>query len=393
MNQATTLHIIRRPQSSRRGTITVLAAIFSTVLLGMVAMSVDIGYVLSMKEEMQRTADSAALAVCWDYGRNLAIGNDPTTSDQSARAAAQQFATSNQIGNSAPLLDTNPSNAASGDLVFGYVNDLYSPSATFDTTSTNLFNAVKVRVRRDSQLNGEAPSFFGRIFGHNGQALVADATAAIVRDVRGFQTPNGGATIHLLPFALDLETWNDWMAKTGAVTDDWTWNAENHQVQSGSDGCLEVNLYPQSTGSPGNRGTVDIGSNSNSTNDIARQILDGINASDLSYHGGKLEFDHCGELFLNGDTGISAGVKDELAAIIGYPRCIPIFSEVNGPGNNAMYTIVKWMGIRIVDVKLTGPMSKKHVTIQAAPLVGPGVIPSTVTGTSSYVYSPAVLLE
>ena len=85
--------------------------------------------------------------------------------------------------------------------------------------------------------------------------------------------------------------------------------------------------------------------------------------------------------------------KVAIAAIKGQPRTIPIFSQVNGPGNNAMYTIVKWMGIRIVDVKLTGPMNKKHVTIQAAPVVGPGVIPSTTTGTSSYVYSPAVLLQ
>ena len=393
MYQKTGRRFNGRSPSHRRGAITVLAAFFSIVMLGMVAMTVDIGYVLSMKEEMQRTADAAALAACWDYGNNLAQGNDLTTSDQSARAAAQQFATSNQIGNSAPQLDLNPCNAASGDLVFGYVNDLYDPNATFDTTSTNSFNAVKVRVRRDSQLNGEAPSFFARIFGHNGQALYANATAAIVRDVRGFQTPNGGQTIDLLPFALDLDTWNDWMAKTGAVTDDWTWDALNQEVHSGADGWLEVNLYPQSTGSPGNRGTVDIGSNNNSTNDIARQILYGINASDLSYHGGKIEFDHCGELFLNGDTGISAGVKDELEAITGQPRAIPIFREVHNPGNNAMYTIVKWMGIRIVDVKLTGPMSKKHVTIQAAPVVGPGVIPSTITGTSSYVYSPVVLLE
>ena len=393
MNQSTKKHLFRSLSSARRGAITMLAAFFSTVMLGMVAMSVDIGYVLSMKEEMQRTADSAALAACWDYGRNIAQGNDATTSDQSARATAQQFATSNQVGNSGPVLDTNPSNLESGDLVFGYIDDLYNPAATFDTTSTNLFNVVKVRVRRDSQLNGEAPSFFARVFGHNGQPLYANATAAIVRDVRGFQTPNGGGTIDLLPFALDLGTWNDWMAESGAVTDDWTWDSLNQEVKSGADGWFEVNLYPQDTGSPGNRGTVDIGSNSNSTNDIARQILYGINASDLAYHGGKLEFDPCGELLLNGDTGISAGVKDELEAIKGQPRTIPIFSQVNGPGNNAMYTIVKWMGIRIVDVKLTGPMNKKHVTIQAAPVVGPGVIPSTVTGTSAYVYSLAVLLE
>lgn len=379
---------------ARRGAITVLAALCSVVILGMVALSVDVGYVLSMKEEMQRTADAAALAACWDYGQNLALGNDSTTSQQSARLAAQQFATNNQIGNNGPLLDANTSNAAEGDLVFGYVNDLYDSASPFDTTSHGLFNAVKVKVRRDDNLNGKAPSFFARIFGHQGQALYANATAAIVRDVKGFEVPNGGGNIDLLPFALDLDTWNDWMAGSGAgITDDWTWDAANGQVDAGPDGWLEVNLYPQGTGSPGNRGTVDIGSNNNSTNDIARQILYGISPADLAYHGGSLEFDACGELLLNGDTGISAGVKDELKAIKGQPRTIPIFREVHGPGNNAMYTIVKWMGIRIVDVKLTGPMNKKHVTIQAAPVVGPGVIPSTVTGTSSYVYSPAVLLE
>ena len=134
-------------------------------------------------------------------------------------------------------------------------------------------------------------------------------------------------------------------------------------------------------------------SSNNSTNDIARQILYGVSADDLAFHGGVLEFNSCGRLYLNGDTGISAGVKDELAAIKGHPRAIPIFSEVNGPGNNAIYTIVKWYGIRIMDVKLTGPMKKKHVTIQAAPLATSGVIPSETSGSSSLVYSPVVLLQ
>ncbi len=109
--------------------------------------------------------------------------------------------------------------------------------------------------------------------------------------------------------------------------------------------------------------------------------------------GRQLEFDANGELFLNGDTGISAGVKDEMTSIIGQPRIIPIFEQVAGNGNNAEYTIVKWQGIRIVGVKLTGSMSQKHVTIQVAPVLSRGVVPSTTTGTSSYVYSPVVLVR
>ncbi len=65
---------------------------------------------------------------------------------------------------------------------------------------------------------------------------------------------------------------------------------------------------------------------------------------------------------------------------------------LNGPGNNAIYTIVHWAGIRIVDVKLTGSMNSKRVIIQPCPMVLPGVIPSS-SDTSDYVYSPVVLVK
>lgn len=382
----------RCQRSTRQGAVTILAALLSIVMLAMVAFAVDVGYVLSVKEELQRTADATALAAVWDYGKHMADKVDYQTSESNARQTAQQYATCNVIANGGPLLDQNSSNSANGDLVFGFVNDFYHPQMTTgNASSTKPYNAVRVLVRRDSGLNGEAPLFFGRLFGLTGTPLQAEATAALIRDVKGFSTPHNGENLDLLPYALDLETWESWMAGTG--DDDWYWNSESKSISPGSDGWLEVNLFPQGTGSPGNRGTVDIGSSNNSTSDIARQILYGINAADMAYMGGSLAFDASGKLYLNGDTGISAGVKDELAAIKGQPRCIPIFSEVSSPGNNATYTIVKWMGIRIMDVKLTGPMSKKHVTIQAAPMVGPGVIPSTTTGTSSYVYSPAVLVK
>jgi hypothetical protein len=153
-----------------------------------------------------------------------------------------------------------------------------------------------------------------------------------------------------------------------------------------------VNLFPQDTGSPGNRGTVDIGSNNNSTRDIARQILEGVTAEDLAHHGGSLEFDSNGELFLNGDTGISAGVKDELASIKGQPKVIPVFSGVSGNGNNAQYTIVEFAGICILDVKLTGSAHSKRVIIQPALVKTPGIIPPTTdTQRSSFIVSPVWL--
>ena len=97
---------------------------------------------------------------------------------------------------------------------------------------------------------------------------------------------------------------------------------------------------------------------------------------------------------LNGDTGISAGVKDELASIIGLTRIIPVFSSVSGNGNNATFTIVRWVGVRILAVKLTGAMNSKYLMVQPATVLARNVVPGDASRTwSSTIYSPVVLVK
>ena len=107
--------------------------------------------------------------------------------------------------------------------------------------------------------------------------------------------------------------------------------------------------------------------------DISRQILYGLNEDDLEELGGELRFDEL-PMIINGDTGLSAGIKDELDAIKGQPRLMPLFDTVSGPGNNAMYRIVKFVPIRILYVKLTGKPADKKVIVQMAPYTDPTVI-------------------
>ena len=383
-------HTRRRRATERRGTITVLAAVMTIVMLGMVAFSVDVGYVLSNKQELQRTADAAALAACWEHAKRVSTGTDAAGAMTASRTVASDYAGVNPVGGVNPALSENSGNQSAGDVVFGQIADLSTTTGELSTCHADAYNAVRVRVRRDGTLNGEVPFFFAKVFGLTGQGVDAEATAAYSRHVKGFTVPPGGGNLDLLPFALDVETWNALLA--GSTSDNWRYDPATGAVTSGSDGFREVNLYPQGTGSPGNRGTVDIGSSNNSTADIARQILHGVSAADLAYHGGSVVFDGLGELQLNGDTGISAGVKDELASIIGKPRMIPIFSKVVGPGNNAQYTIVRWAGIRILEVRLTGAMTSKRVIVQPAPMVVTGIVPSS-SSTSDFVFSPVVLVK
>lgn len=370
----------------RRGHIAVLAAVLLTVVIALVALSVDVGYLYTVRNELQRTADASAIAAAWElFDRDGKAGSQTASTLASrAQSKAAQFAGLNPVANQGPTL-------AADDVVVGYMANPSNPSDPLLPTPSGLLpNAVQVRVQRTGQQNGTVPLFFARVLGLADTSLQAQATAALVSGFVGFRAPADGSNLNILPFALDEGTWNS-LEVSGS--DNWKYNTTTGTVSAGSDGIKEVNLYPQGTGMPGNRGTVDIGSSNNSTADIARQILYGISPADLAYHGGELRFGPDGILHLNGDTGISAGVKDELAAIIGQPRIIPVFRTVVGPGNNADYSIVKFVGVRIMEVKLTGSMSSKRVIIQPCNVVAKGGIYQPGSTGSQYVYSPVWLVR
>src|SRR5215204_4035838 len=108
----------RRQKQKRRGTIVIMGAILAIVMLAMVAFSVDVGYVLTAKEELQRTADASALAACWDYGKSLSQGQAYTLASQTGRSTASSYASYNTITKNAAQIDTNTSNTPGGDVVF-----------------------------------------------------------------------------------------------------------------------------------------------------------------------------------------------------------------------------------------------------------------------------------
>ena len=381
------------PNRQRRGAVLVLAALFMVVMLGMVAFAVDFGYLTMARTELQRSADAAAIAGCWELMDTSPPGTTAnlTAEIALARQAASQYVASNSVCNSTVGVNSNSANQSGGDIVIGNLNNPSLGSSALTFTNPNQYNAVQVHVSKSASSNGVVPLFFGRIFGMQGQAVSAQATAALLNNIGGFRVPADGSNLEILPFSLDQQTWDNML--NGGGTDAYKWDEATQTIVSGQDGVREINLYPQGTGSPGNRGTVDIGSSNNSTADIARQIVQGVNQSDLNKIGGELKLDASGKLYLNGDTGISAGIKDELASIKGKPRIIPIFSTVVGPGNNATYTIVKFAGVRILNVKLTGSMSGKNVIIQPAKIVTDGAIANT-SGTTSYtIYSPPWLVR
>jgi hypothetical protein len=385
-------------RNRRAGNIVVLTSALMVLMIAFVAFAVDVGYLYTMRSQLQRAADSAAMAAAWEFvDENAATGGSSAEElSADARALAEEYAALNPIINEPPELATD-------DVEVGYIYDPTDTSASMIATPAGAKpNAVRVRVQRTSLQNGRVPLFFARVLGYDTAAAHAEATAALMCSVGGFQIPADGSNLGILPFALDVETW-DALVNDGIGTDSYAYNSSTGNVTGGADGVLEVNLFPQATGSQANRGTVDIGGSGNTTDDICRQIREGCSPADLQElydAGGSLALDSSGELVLSGDTGISSAVKDDLTGIVGQTRILPLFSVVNGPGNNAEYTIVGFVGMRVMHVKLTGSISTKKVVMQPASVVTKGALPPLSTppgpgsiGTSTYIYSPVWLVK
>jgi len=362
-----TIHVTH-DKPRRRGSVIVLAAAMMVMIMAFMAFTIDLGYIALTKTQMQTAADASSLASGLEFLQGFGpTPMSPVSVSSKAKDAAKEVAASHKAGDVLSVyLDPNR------DIRFGNLewNDF---SGKWDEMwGVSPYNLVEITLHRDisASSNGDTqlPLFFAPVIGHDTASLSVSATVAMIPGV-GFRLKTGSnETLNILPIAMDEETWDNLILhNTG--TDDYAYDALTGQVVNASDGVLEADLYPDDDNSlpAGNRGTVDFGASNNSTADISRQIVNGLNNTDLSFFANnELRLDAT-PLTLNGDTGLSAGIKDELALIVGETRIIPIFRQVTNPGNNAVFTIVRFVGVRIMHVDLTG--NEKHVYVQPASFI------------------------
>jgi Flp pilus assembly protein TadG len=348
-------------ERSRRGNVLVLASCSMAMLFAFTAFVVDVGYIVSSRGELSAAADGAALAATNELSDSVGVAS--TAIESAARQAAVDVAYANQAG-SQSFVYLDPAR----DIRFGRYS--WDGTQWTETWGATPWNMVEVTSHRDqvgsSVGDGPLDLFFAPVMGHDKAGVSAKSTAALLPCVSVRKIP--GKNLSVLPFTIDEETWDD------AVSDD-------------SD-CREINLLSTNEAS-GNWGAVDFGNTNNSTADLSRQIRYGLNDSDLQSLGGQIDLD--APMTLNGDTGISAGIKDDLASIVGKPLLVPLYESVSGSGNNANYQIVRMVGARITSVRLTG--SHKQIIVEPATFVVPGGVAGEVEVTEGTVFCPAVIVK
>jgi len=149
---------------ARKGVIVVLTAFMLIIMLGMVALSLDIGFIAVVRTELQAAADSAALAACSTLSTATSEDHSPVI------AKAQEYAAYHKAGG-------RPVNLQDADVEFG----TWDASALQFTPSNTLSNAVRITARRDDSSGGNG-LFFGRVFG--AQSFTASAQSVATGNPR-----------------------------------------------------------------------------------------------------------------------------------------------------------------------------------------------------------------
>ncbi len=421
-----------RRQNRRHGAILVLIGLLMMILLGMVALAVDIGFIQVTRTQLQSASDAGSLAGGTELlpGLGASAFRTPAQVQANAEAQAVAFVAEHPAGD-APSANI----VASRDVRMGqgYL-DIATGVWSFQW-GVAPYNAVGVTTLRGNTGttagDGPLPLIFAPVLGTDFAEVTVDS-AAVILPASGIRIPPGsGIGSGLSPFAFYEKTWKKyWRARqyfvnNGLNASSLRQGSGGHQIMDaedldangnpkplfyenvpignsgntqlrqlfddkyrvvdpaagnpenivvGADGVLEANIYPLSNSSSGNYGTVDIGNLNNSTSDLSRQIRDGISEEDLEgFANNTFNPNDGAPILLQGDTGISAGLEAAIEDIIGQCREIVLYREVNNPGNNALYTIVEIVGIRIMAVQFSG--KNKVLVIQPCSVSDPAGVP------------------
>jgi Flp pilus assembly protein TadG len=394
-------------ETRRRGATVPLFAILCVPLLGMLAFSIDVGWIALVKTDLQTAADAAALAgaeklqtlyvnyitagLQGSQASQSAILNTATTNTgawDSPMYTAEQFANYNKAGNV-------PINVRDQDVSFSFLdaNGVFHSNYWAIGLTGGFPNSISVTTRRDNVQNTPVSLFFGPIFGFYKKELEATATATIYSgDVTSLQVIQGVTAqspigAHILPVALDINIWKNFYA-TGYSPDG--------QIHTAANGLPELFVYPlgpqavfsQPTNTPGSFGLVDVGPPQNNVPAFRAWIDDGQTPNDINYliNNNLVPVTVSSPKSWKVGPGLKSTLQQNFYDQMGVPNLIPLFIPVSAPaswqaqstgsyvaatgnGQNATYAIVGFAGVAISQADGSG--GNMNISIQPSAVVDP----------------------
>lgn len=378
------MYIRQRPLCSARrpGGLSILLLLLLILLLALLALAVNPLRLWTVRVELQNSADAAALAAAQslvsDDLLRAKLDEAPTTLPallQQARLTARQVAKLNPVNGQPFVLQDNPSNLASGDIVFGTVATPLSKAFQLaedvnDTSNKHLLtiNTVLIHAWLTAQ-RGTAPSLFFPPFTGTGYRNVRTRAAATLdTDVIGFR--------HVVQQPIPLAPVGLLSDYSGADSRSWQQQVEQKSgTDANADGLHEwqAQLATDNTQlTAANVVLLFIG-----TNDISElnaQLLAGVTQADLQNFGQPFVLNASNELDVDGQDLLSPGAGlDELhdtlvqlqtAAAV---RIWPLYSSFAAASNTA--TLCGFVAGRVLSVNAVTSGSPLTFSIQPTMLI------------------------
>jgi len=282
--------------NNERGQSMVLTVVFMVVLLGFAALVIDVGSWYRAHRAAQSTADASALA-------GAAVLPDTAA----ATTLAKQYATKN---------------GGSGSGIGG------SPQITF-TQSGYEMDTITVKVTRPS------PGFFAKVFGSAfGSVSVSGRATARAYNVQGIQNGIAPITVNYKHPLLNCTRGNNpTCSPTFGTPTQLT--LEDIHTSGGKDAAGSFGLINLNGVQGGNVGAGT----------LADWLLHGYHDHDLLV--GKYDAAP-GANFNNSQF---TGALDQK---LGQELLFPVYRLLKGPGSNAMYDIIGWVGFQIDSYSTSG---------------------------------------
>ncbi len=144
----------------RRGHAVLFVIVTLPALLGMAALTIDVGYMYLARQELQTAADAGAMAAAWTL-----IDEDGDVVPDVSQAQATIFAGLNSSGGTV-------------EVSFGWVADPFDPVSQFVPAAPDAANSIRVTTGRTSDTANPLELFFAGIFGFTHTDISASAISS-----------------------------------------------------------------------------------------------------------------------------------------------------------------------------------------------------------------------
>jgi hypothetical protein len=354
-----------------------------TLLVGMLAFSIDIGYICAVQAELQNAADASALAGAQQMQDAFVSYYSPgqtqqqqiyltltsnTTNPASPIPTAQQYAFYNRAGGVNLQVPVS-------DISFSYYDGNTFTPASYPTYFPN---TITVTTRRDNNANGPLGLFFAKIFGMSSTNLTATASATIYAGNVSSLQVIPGVNAHILPVALDVNVW------TNYANANWSSPyVSGGNVSTGPNGQPQLQVYPFQTNTPGSFGLIDVGVPSNNSPAFRNWINNGSTPNDINYllNNNLLPVSPSGPEPWKVGPGLTSTLLNNFQSVMGERNLIPLFQPVSplpnyvaasSTGQNASYAIIGFVGVTVTTA--TGTGNNMNISIQPAAIVDPTAV-------------------